>query len=343
MKKNATVGAVALAAVASLTLGACTSSPPAPSDSPSGAAGSASVVYEIAITQFLAHPSLDLITKGFKEELAAKGLIEGQNVNYTFDDAQGENSNTATIAGKYAADPKFDLIFAIATPSAAAVATAVQDRPVLFGGVTDPVAAGIVPSWDANPQSNVTGTSDLNPEGKPLGLIQEALAGRELKSVGFLYSLGEENSKVQLEALKAEAEGTGIEIVDSGITSPSELATGVQTLAGVDAIFVGTDNAVVNGIDQVAMFAIEKQIPLFTADQESVSRGSIATRGLSYLAVGSQAGDMAYDILVNGKKPGDIPPLAVKETEILVNVESAKAQGVTFPEALLAKATVVKS
>jgi putative ABC transport system substrate-binding protein len=342
MKKSTMIAGAATALAATLALGACASSAPDSSPDPSGGngGGEPTQTYQIAITQYLAHPSLDLITQGFKEALTQKGLVEGTNVTYTFDNALGEAANTATIAGKYAADPAYQLILAVATPSAQAVATAIQDRPVLFSGVTEPVVSGIVPSWDANPASNVTGTSDLNPEGRPAELIKDAL-GDKVKTVGFPYSLAEANSKVQLELLRTEAQKFGIEVKDSGITSPSELTQGLQALEGVDAIFVGTDNTVVTGIDQVVSFCNDAKIPLFVADASSVGKGAVAGRGVDYYQMGLRTGEMAYDILVNGKTPGEIAPLQVLETEIIANPDAAEAQGLTLPESFMQNAKVV--
>ncbi|MDR1189511.1 MAG: hypothetical protein LBK95_19015, partial [Bifidobacteriaceae bacterium] len=204
--------ALAAVAVAGLALtaacGTGNNSTPGASDD-SGASSGASAAagdktYNIAITQFLAHPSLDLITEGFKDGLKEKGV----QAEFTYDDAQGDQANTATIAGKYAADAKYDLILAVATPSAQAVVNQITDRPVLFAGVTDPVAASLVPSWEPS-GTNVTGTSDLNPEGRPAALIQEIMGKDNVKTIGYLYSLGEKNSVVQLDLLRDEATELG--------------------------------------------------------------------------------------------------------------------------------------
>jgi putative ABC transport system substrate-binding protein len=336
---------MALIAVAALALAGCgdNGSSGDGSSTPGGSKGSGgqeskAASYNIAITQYLAHPSLDLITQGFKDGLAEKNV----EVDYTYDDAQGDQANTATIAGKYAADSSLDLVLAVATPSAQAVVNQIADRPVLFAGVTDPVEAGLVPSWDPS-GTNVTGTSDLNPEGFPAALMQEILGADKVKTVGYLYSLGEKNSVVQLDLLKAEAEPLGITVKESGIANSSELTAGVQALDGVDAIYVGTDNTVVEGIEQVVAFGEEKQIPVFVADASSVERGAIATRGIDYYELGKRTADQAYEILVNGADPGGIAPLQVTDTEIVVNVGAAEAFGVTIPAAVLEEATQVET
>ncbi|MDR1432485.1 MAG: sugar ABC transporter substrate-binding protein, partial [Propionibacteriaceae bacterium] len=238
MKK--TIAWAAGLAAALLALSACGG--PAPSvQVPAEPDSTPEKTYKIAITKFVAHPSLDAIAQGFKDELSAKGV----KAEYVEDDALAEVPNTTTIAGKYAADPSIELIVAIATPSAAAVVNAVSDRPVLYAGVTDPVAAQLVKDWEAS-GTNVAGASDLNPEGYPLALIQETLGKDKVAKVGFPYTLTEKNSVVQLDLLKQEA-GSGVEVVPAGVANSSELMQGLESLksAGVDAIHVGTDNTVV--------------------------------------------------------------------------------------------------
>jgi putative ABC transport system substrate-binding protein len=336
VKTHQRLTAAAAAAIAALGLASCGGGEPTDEPSDTGATGGAAQTFQIAITQYLAHPSLDAITQGFKDELADRGVT----AEYTFDDAQGDNPNAATIAGKYASDADIDLVLAVATPSAQAMVAQVTDRPVLFAGVTDPVAAGLVPSWDPS-GTNVTGTSDLNPEGRPAGLIQEVMGADNVKTIGYLYSLGEKNSVVQLDALRAEAEPLGIEVKESGIGNSSELAVGAQALAGVDAIFIGTDNTIVTGLEQVVAFGQEQQIPVFVADAASVERGGVATRGIDYYQLGRRTGEMAYQILVEGTNPGDIASLQVTDTEVVANPDAAKAFGLTIPEAVLGDAQVV--
>ena len=329
MKTRSRIGAlVAITTIAAATLTACGSDeekqaePTATNEGPT---------YSIAITQFLAHPSLDAITQGFKDALAEKGL----NANYTEEDAQGDVPNCTTIAGNFA-NGNHDLILAVATPSAQAMVNQVEDVPVLFAGITDPVAAGLVPSWEAS-GTNVTGTSDLNPEGKPAELIQEVLP--EAKVIGFVYSLGEKNSVVQLEALRAEAAPLGMTVQEAGVTNASELLTVIQSITDVDVIYVGTDNTVVNALDSVVEFAQENKIPLVVADAPSVERGGAVARGIDYYELGKRTGEMAYDILVGGQDPGQMPPLAVTNTEIAVNTVSAKLMGLEFTPEFLANAT----
>jgi putative ABC transport system substrate-binding protein len=305
-------------------------------EAPPTADDAEAVTFNIGITQIVDHPSLNLIKDGFKDALAQAGI----DATYDEQNAQGDQSNAATIAGSFAADPSIDLILAIATPTAQAVVQQITDRPILFAGVTDPVDAGLVPSFDPS-GTNVTGTSDLNPNARPVELVQEVIP--TVETIGVLYSSAEANSEVQVEAYETEAEALGIEIKPQSITNSSEVMTGAQALEGVDAILIPTDNTVVSALDAVIQFAERAQIPVFSADAESVERGTVATRGISYYDLGLRTGEMAVQVLRDGVDPGTIATLVVQETELKVNPESAERMGVTIPDALLAEATIVEN
>jgi putative ABC transport system substrate-binding protein len=325
MPLMACLGAIALA------LGACGGSDK-PADSQ--ADGSDGSPFKIGISQFVEHPSLDLIKSGFMDVLAEAGL----KVEYDEQNAQAEPSLAATIASSFAADSSIDLMLAIATPTAQALVQQEKTRPVLFAGITDPVAAELVPALEGS-GTNVTGTSDLNPDAKPVQLIKDVIP--DVKTIGVLYSSAETNSEVQVAAYKAEAEPLGIEISEQAIANSSEVATGAQALEGVDAILIPTDNTVVSALEAVIAMAESTRTPVFSADAESVDKGTIATRGISYYELGRRTGEMALQILVDGVKPGDIPTLVVRDTELKVNSEAAGRQGITLSEDLLAQAVDV--
>ncbi|MDR0416993.1 MAG: ABC transporter substrate-binding protein [Propionibacteriaceae bacterium] len=324
-------GAVALA----LALTGCAADQPSDPDGGSSSQGAES--FTIGTAVIMDHPSLQLIAQGFKEVLAEAGV----DVKYIEENAQGDSSNAATIASTFHDNQDIDLILAITTPIAQAIVQAETARPVLYAGVTDPVYAGLVPEIDGPSGTNVTGTSDLNPNAKPVALVKEIIP--DAQTIGVLYSSSEPNSIVQVDAFKAEAGPLGVTIKESAITATSELATGVQALADCDAILVPTDNTVVSGISTVIAFGEQNQIPVFTADAESVQAGSVATRGISYYELGRRTGEMALAILVDGKDVGTVPALVVKETQLIVNLEAAAKMGVTISQALLADAEVVET
>ena len=125
----------------------------------------------IGIIQIVEHPALDQARQGFIDLLADHGFIKGQNVTYDYQNAQGDMATTNTIAQKFSWEQP-DLILAIATPTAQAVANVIKDIPILITAVTDPVDAGLVESME-RPNTNVTGTTDMTPIAKQLELLLE--------------------------------------------------------------------------------------------------------------------------------------------------------------------------
>ena len=329
-----------LAAVAALSLGlagcgtSTNPSTPGTTGTPGTATATTQPTYTIGVAVIMSHPALQAVQDGFEE------VLKEQGINYTLvsKNAQGDPSNSATIASDFASDKRLDLILAISTPIAQAIANIEKDRPILFSAVTDPVDAGLVPSWDqAGP--NITGTSDLNPEAKPVSLVQEAMP--DVKTIGVLYNSSEPNSLVQVTAYQKEAADLGLTIKAQAITAAAEISVGLESLSGVDAILIPTDNTVVASIGSVIQFGQEHQIPVFCADTSTVSLGTIATRGLSYHDLGRATGDMAVQILRDHVDISTIKPEATTSTELLVNPDAAKTYGLTLSDAFVAQGTVV--
>jgi len=305
--------------------------------STSGAAAGDSV--EIGITQIVSHPSLDAAREGFKKALADNGYTEGKNVKYDEQNAQGDQGTATSIAGKFNTDQK-DLVLAIATPTAQAAAQAITSTPILFTAVTDPVAADLVDSLEA-PGGNATGTSDGLPDDvvtKQLELIKQFNPGA--KSVGIVYSSGEVNSQVQVDAVKKAAAGLDLEIKEATVSNSGEVQQAAQSL-DVDAFYVPTDNTVVSALESLLQVAESKKLPVVAAEGDSVSKGAVATYGIDYDKLGYQTGEMAVKILKGEAKPESMAVETQSELGLYVNPEAAKRMGVEIPAELLASAKTV--
>lgn len=325
MKTSKRLAAVAGALAVALGLAACGSGS-ADGEATATATGK---TLKVGISQIVTHPSLDAAREGFKDALADAGY----DVTYDEQNAQGDQSTAASIAGKFASDD-LDLILTVATPTAQSIAQVVTDVPVLFTAVTDPVSAGLVESLEA-PGGNVTGTSDANPVKEQLALINRIAP--EAKTVGVVYSSGEVNSEVQVEWAKEAAAELGLEIVEATVSTSSEVQQAVESL-DVDAIYVPTDNNVVSALESVIQVAEAKDIPVIAAEGDSVARGTIATYGISYYELGRQTGEMAVRILEDGADPATMPVETQSELLLYLNKGAAERMGIAIPEDLLAEA-----
>jgi putative ABC transport system substrate-binding protein len=323
-------GAALVTACGSSGGGGSTSSA-TPSSSPTTAK-----TYKVGITQIVTHPALDAAVKGFKEELAAKGFVEGQNITYDAQNAQGDISIAASIAQKFAGE-SLDLIYAVATPTSQAVVKVTTTTPIVFCAVTDPVAAGLVKDAAA-PDANVTGVSDLLPVQPHLDLIKAIVP--KVKTIGVLYNAGEANSVSLVKLEKAAVAKMGIKVVDATAASSAEVLAAAQSLVGrVDAVSVLTDNTVVSALESVIKVCGQNKLPLICGDTDSVKRGAVAAYAFNYEDLGKQAGDIAAQIF-GGTPISSIPVEYAKNLQLAINEKAAKAMGVTIPADLVGKATL---
>lgn len=202
--------------------------------------------FTVGILQLVQHVALDSANKGFVDELSVRMAEAGKTVTILDENAANDQSNCSTIATTFVGK-NVDLIYAIATAASQAAASATETIPVLFNAVTDPVSAGLVASMDA-PGKNVTGVSDINPVADQIDLIAELLGKTEL-NIGLLYTAGESNSVFQIDLARKECEVKGFKFTEKGLGDINDLEAAFVALkaAGVDAIYIPTDNTLANG------------------------------------------------------------------------------------------------
>lgn len=282
--------------------------------------------YKVGILQYVEHPSLNEATKGFKAALDQSGL----KIKYDEKNAQGDASNNVTAANNLVGAGN-DLIFANATPSAIAAQTATADIPVLFTSVTDAIDAELITSME-KPGGNVTGTIDTHPEAIPktVKFLAEQL---NAKKVGMVFNSGEQNSLVQVKLVKQEAKKYNIEIIEASVATSADVKQATESLIGkVDSYYIITDNTVVSALSAVLDVANDKKIPVMVGELDSVKAGGLGAYGFSYYDIGFEAGEMAIQILKDGKKPADIPAAFPDKLKFEMNEKTAKTIGLTIKE-----------
>lgn len=292
-------------------------------DTGADAAASDGTVYKIGIIQYTQHDALDAANAGFLAALDDAGL------NYVVDqqNASGDQTACQTISEKLVNDND-DLILAIATPAAQAVVGVTTEIPVLVTAVTDPAESGLVASNDA-PGGNVSGTSDLTPVKEQIELLTKLLP--DVKKVGILYCSAESNSKIQGNMAVEACKEAGLETEIYTVAGSNEIQQVVESMVGkVDCIYAPTDNVIAAGMATVGMVATENNLPVICGEEGMVNEGGLATYGINYYQLGYMTGEMAVDILVNGKNVGDIPIgyLSAEQCEFTGNEKTAAALGI---------------
>ncbi|MGI5922187.1 MAG: ABC transporter substrate-binding protein [Syntrophomonadaceae bacterium] len=292
---------------------------------------------KIGIVQIVEHPSLNTIRESFVAQLAEKGYRDGENIVIDYQNAQNDQTNLKTICQKFS-NNRYDLIVAIATPSAQAAVGETKDIPVVFSACTDPVGSGLVDSLE-KPGGNATGTSDAVSAEKIMELAMRVTP--DIKTVGALYNSGETNSIAVINNLKEYAAKNGLTVIEATVMNSSEVQQATASLADkADAIFSPIDNTIASAMPVVSQVANQAKIPVYVGADSMVKDGGLATCGINYVELGQETANIAVQIL-EGQKPGDIPVKTMSDMQIYLNKTTAEAIGITIPEDVMKEAAEI--
>lgn len=287
-------------------------------------------VYHVGVIQLVEHEALDAATEGFQDALKEK---LGDKVVFDVQNAQGEETNCATICTKFVNDD-VDLIMANATQALTSAATATPDIPIVGTSVTDFVTTDTVESND-KPGTNVTGTSDLAPIDQQIALLKRLVP--DAKTVGILYCSSEANSVYQAEEAQKELEKEGIKVKVYTVADSNDIQQVVTKAAdNSDAIYIPTDNTIASNMEIVKNVTVPEKVPVIAGEENMCAVGGLATLSISYYNIGYNAGLMAYDILVNGKDPAEMPIQYADEITLKYNAEIASELGIQIPDDMVA-------
>ena len=289
---------------------------------------------KIGVLQLIEHNALDSAYKGFVDGLKEAGYEDGKNIIIDYQNAQGEQANCITIGQKFIND-KSDLILAIATPAAQAIANMTKDIPILITAVTDPADSKLVADNNA-PSGNVTGTSDLTPVEAQIELLKEIIPN--VKTVGLLYCSSEQNSVFQINIAKKKLDAMGIKYIDIAISNLNEIQQVIQNVIGkVEAIYTPTDNMIANGMATVALMTEPAKIPVICGEGGMTMLGGTATYGINYYELGKLTSTQAVSILKGDKKTAEMPIEYLQKFDLVVNTNMIESIGLTIPESLYNK------
>lgn len=289
---------------------------------------------KIGVLQLIEHNALDSAYKGFVDGLKEAGYEDGKNIIIDYQNAQGEQANCITIGQKFIND-KSDLILAIATPAAQAIANMTKDIPILITAVTDPADSKLVADNNA-PGGNVTGTSDLTPIEAQIELLKEIIPN--VKTVGLLYCSSEQNSVFQINIAKKKLDAMGIKYIDIAISNLNEIQQVIQNIIGkVEAIYTPTDNMIANGMATVALMTEPAKLPVICGEGGMTMLGGTATYGINYYELGKLTSTQAVSILKGDKKTSEMPIEYLQKFDLVVNTNMIESIGLTIPESLYNK------
>ena len=292
---------------------------------------------EIGISQFVQHPALDAVAQGIMDEMAALGY---EDVVYDYQNSNADINTTKQIASLFKSKG-YDMVVGIATPNAQALKMTLRDVPVVYSAISDPVTAGLVDSLEQG-EPGICGTSHRTPVKDQIAYLMSLT---EVKTIGQVFTGGEDNALYQAKATEKACEELGLEYIGVSVTNSAEVKSAAASLMGrVDAIYVATDNTVVSALSGLTETALANNVPVLSADPSSSRENPVlAAWGFNWYYVGQETARV-MDKVLKGTPCEDLPTVLIKDAshmEMILNTAVAEKLGITLPASDLEKAEII--
>jgi putative tryptophan/tyrosine transport system substrate-binding protein len=298
----------------------------------------------LPVIGFFSNASADEYTirlDAFRQGLQGAGFVEGQNVTIEYRWADGDNSRLQTLAAELVNRHVAVLVAGGGTPAAMTAKAVTSTIPIIFAVSIDPVAVGLVRSLN-QPGGNMTGISNMNVQMAPkkLEVVRELIPVARL--VGVLLNPSSSIGDAFVGELKPAAKAMGIQLrtVNADREEAFEPAFAELTRQKVDALLIGPDFFLNTRIAQLARLALRHRVPAVFSYRPFVAAGGLISFGPDeneyYRLVGTYAGRV-----LKGDKPADLPVQQSTKVELIINLKTARALGITVPLSLLGRADEV--
>jgi putative ABC transport system substrate-binding protein len=278
--------------------------------------------------------------EAFRQGLLELGYKEGQNFEIVYRSSNGRVERFPGLASELVR-LKVDVILTRGTPAAVAAKSATRTIPVVMAASADPVGSGIVASL-GRPGGNVTGLSSVDTDvyAKRVELLREMLP--KLARVAAIFNMGNPVIPPQWNAVEASARSLGIKAQLLDVRRPEDLGRAFEAAAKrrAEALVVGIDGVTQGNLRTIAGLAAKQRLPSIYGAKEYVDFGGLITYGASDLHMYHRAATYV-DKILKGAKPADLPVEQPTTFELVINLKTAKALGLTIPESLLLRADQV--
>ena len=274
-------------------------------------------------------------TAAFVAHLRELGWIEGRTIAIEYRWSQGRTERYAEIAAEFVR-LKVDVIVTVGS-AVPLVRQATTVIPIVFAVGIDPVGSGLVASL-AQPGGNVTGLSIQANElaGKRLELARELVP--RLHRLAIMFNVGNAQPVLEMGETQAAARMLGLEVVPLVIQRAEDIAGALQTLkARADALYVAVDQLMVANRTSILTSALGARLPTIFSTRDFVTAGALMSYGPSYTERFRHAADYV-DKILRGAKPGDLPVDQPTKFELVINLKTARALGLTIPQSLRVRA-----
>jgi putative ABC transport system substrate-binding protein len=275
---------------------------------------------------------------GFQQGLRERGYVYGQNVVVEFRATDGSVDPLPRLTEELLR-LKVDVFLASAAPAAVAVRRATTSVPIVFVGVVDPVGLGLVPSL-GRPGGSITGlaTTSADFAGKRLELLRAIVPS--LKRVAVLWHPANPSNPIQLKGAQAAARALGMRLEPVSIQGPNDFDSASKAVPGTDGLLFLESPLFTTHRARLAELAARSRLPAIYGQREYVEVGGLMSYGTHFKDLYRRAA-WYVDKILKGAKPGDLPVEQPTNFELVINLKTAKALGLTIPQSLLQRADQV--
>src|SRR5947209_1809414 len=275
----------------------------------------------------------------FVQRLRELAWIDGRNLAIEYRWAEGRNERYAENAAEFVR-LKLDVIVTSATPSTLAAKQATAVIPIVFAAVSDPVGTGLVASL-ARPGGNVTGLANQVSDtvGKKLEFLREVVPG--LRRLAIMADVGNPASVLEMSEAQAAARKLGLEVTTSEIRRAEDIAPAFEALKDrADALYLCPAPLMNTNRTRINILAVGVRLPTMHGLREYVEAGGLMSYGINLPSLFRRAADFV-DKILRGAKPADMPVEQPTKFDLVINLITARALGLTIPPTLVARADEV--
>ena len=277
--------------------------------------------------------------RGFVQRLHELGWNEGRTIAIEYRWAEGREERFAELAAELVR-LKVDVIVTSGTPQVLAAKQATSVIPIVFATAGDPVGNNLVASL-ARPGGNVTGLSNLISEtgGKRLEFLREVVPG--LRRLAILANVSNPAVVLDMGDVQAAARTLGLEVTTLEIRRAQDIVPAFEALNGrAEALYVSSDALVNANRIRINILAVGARLPTMHGSGDYVEAGGLMSYGVNFPDQFRRTADYV-DKILRGAKPGDIPVEQPTKFDLIINLTTAKALGLTIPESFLLRADEV--
>ncbi len=287
---------------------------------------------EVVVLQDKPQEWADALKLGLADGLRGHGFEPGRDVNIIYRSAAGDPLTFDSLSRNVVGSRPV-AIYTLGTQSTQKIVALKPSSAVVFGAVTDPVAAGFYKDNLQQPRSEITGTQDLWPYPAQFKLIKQLVP--TAKSVGILYNSSEVNSQVSVQHIRDQAKRNGLRLVEKTVSDAAQVPLAVDALIAipVDVLFIPADNTVQAAAQMVIARATQAKVPVFTGIPGIVEQGALGTVGTNYYELGKVNAKQIAEIL-KGKKASKVAVQIADTGDLYLNLKTAAALNIAVTDDL---------